>query len=258
MSTSMELVKPTRPRRLYELIAQQLSKAIDRGDHPIGSRLPAERELASRFEVGRPTIREALLALEIAGYVEIRNSSGVYVREPQARKARSLELDIGPFELVEARMLFEGEAAALAATLITDEELAGLAAALDAMEEEDRLGITGELADREFHVRIARATRNNAIVYTVELLWEARSNSPMVARMLEKVRASGVRPRVGEHRAIYQALQARDVGAARAAMREHLSRVIDGLLTATEVEEMEATRARVNEKRMRFARDAQD
>jgi GntR family transcriptional regulator, hexuronate regulon transcriptional repressor len=256
MSRVHKLAIPIKGRRLYEQIAEKLSKAIDRGDHAPGRRLPPERDLALQFAVGRPTIREALIALEI-GYVEIRTGSGVYVQEPAMRRSKSpVTLEIGPFELIEARALFEGEAAALAATLITDEELAGLAAALDAMEEEDRLNIIGEIADREFHVRIARATRNSAVVYVVESLWDARSSSPLVARMLEKVRDAGVRPRIDEHRAVFRALQARDPVAARTAMREHLNRVIDDLLQATEIEELEATRARVREKRDRFGRIA--
>jgi DNA-binding FadR family transcriptional regulator len=247
-----------RGRRLYEQIGEKLSKAIDRGDYAPGKRLPPERDLAVQFEVGRPTIREALIALEIAGYVEIRTGSGVYVQEPSMRRNKStLALEIGPFELVEARALFESEAAALAATLITDEEIEGLAAALDAMEEEDRLNIVGEIADREFHTRIARATRNSAIVYVIESLWDARSHSPMVARLLEKVRDAGVRPRIDEHRAVFDALRDRDPVAARAAMRDHLNRVIQDMLQATEVEELEATRARVREKRDRFGRVAQ-
>lgn len=256
MSSNHKLAKPIRSRRLYAQIAERLSKAIDRGDYPPGSRLPPERELAVQFEVGRPTVREALIAMEIAGYVDIRLGSGVYVNAPSARGDKSLEMDIGPFELIEARVLFEGEAAALAATLITDEELAGLATALEAMEEEERLDPINELADRQFHLRIAQATRNSAVMYVVEMLWDARSSSPLVARMLEKVRAAGVRPRIEEHRAIYRALQARDPEAARAAMRDHLSRVIDGLLNATEVEELEVMRARVREKRARFSRAA--
>ncbi len=244
--------------RLYERIAERVARDIDRGEYAPGDRLPPERDLATHFEVGRPTVREALIALEIAGYVDIRTGSGVYVSDASERRTRSLELDIGPFELIEARAMIEGEAAALAATLIDDEELAGLAAALDAMQEEDRLNIVGELADREFHVRIARATRNSAIVYVVERLWDARRNSPLVASMLEKVRAVGVRPRIDEHRAVYDALRARDPDAARAAMREHLNRVIDELLRATEIEEMEATMARVREKRERFSRAPRD
>jgi GntR family transcriptional regulator, hexuronate regulon transcriptional repressor len=257
MSSIKKLVIPIPGRRLYEQIAERLSKAIDRGDYAPGKRLPPERDLAVQFEVGRPTIREALIALEIAGYIDIRTGSGVYVQEPSKRRNKSpIALDIGPFELIEARVLFEGEAAALAASLISDEELEGLEAALVAMDEEDRLNIVGEIADREFHVRIAKATRNTAIVYVVESLWDARSASPMVARMLEKVRDAGVRPRIEEHRAVFNALKARDSAAARGAMRDHLNRVIDDLLHATEVEELEATRARVREKRDRFGRVA--
>lgn len=257
MSSIQKLVNPIPGRRLYEQIAEKLSRAIDRGDYQPGQRLPPERDLAVQFDVGRPTVREALIALEIAGYVDVRIGSGVYVLEPARRRNRStVALEIGPFELIEARALFEGEAAALAASLITDEELLGLQAALDAMVEEDRLNIVGEIADREFHLRIARATRNNAIVYVVESLWDARSSSPLVARMLEKVRDAGVRPRIDEHRAVFRALQARDPAAARSAMRDHLNRVIGDLLQATEAEELEATRARAQEKRERFGRVA--
>ena len=255
MSRSQKLVRPDSARRLYEQIAERLSKAIDRGDYPPGGRLPPERELAEQFQVGRPTVREALIALEITGYVDIRTGSGVYVNEPAARRlVRSFELDVGPFELFEARMLIEGDAAALAASLISDEELDGLAATLEAMEEEERQHVTGEHADHEFHARIARATRNSAIVRVIESLWQARTTSPMMARMTEKVYAAGVRPRIEEHHAVYQALRARDPVAARAAMREHLARVMETLLHITEVEEIEATRARTQQQRERFRR----
>jgi DNA-binding FadR family transcriptional regulator len=65
--------------RLYQRVAEQLAEVIASGEYPVGSRLPAERKLAERFNVSRPTVREAIIALELAGCVEVKGGSGVYV-----------------------------------------------------------------------------------------------------------------------------------------------------------------------------------
>jgi DNA-binding FadR family transcriptional regulator len=241
-----------RPKRLYEQIAEKLASAIAQGDYAIGSRLPAERDLAEKFDVGRPTVREALLMLELDGLVDIRTGSGVYVVETRPKRARALEGDINMLQLIEARCLFEGESAALAAKLATPEQIELIRAALAAMEEEERLGIPGEQADRDFHVQIARATQNAAIVYVVEALWDARSGSTQVARTLEKVRAAGIRPRINEHLAVFEAIERRDPNGARDAMRAHLMRVIDDLIKAAQAEELAAMHARIDEQRRRY------
>ena len=241
-----------KPRRLSEQVADKLSAAIARGDHPVGSRLPAERDLADQLDVGRPTVREALLILQIEGLVDIRTGSGVYVVDQRPKRARALEEDIGMLELIEARCLFEGESAALAAKLATPEQVQKIRAALEAMDEEERLGIPGEEADRMFHVAIAEATQNAAIVYTVQTLWDARSGSTQAARTLERVRAAGVRPRINEHQAVLDAIAAKNPEAARQAMRTHLIRVMDDLIEATKAEELEAMQARIEEQRRRY------
>ncbi len=252
MSNENQLVRQMRPKRLYEQIAEQLAGAIAQGEYAIGARLPAERELAERFGVGRPTVREALLMLELDGLVDIRTGSGVYVVETRPKRARALEGDINMLQLIEARCLFEGEAAALAAKLATPQQIENIRAALDAMEEEERLGVPGEQADREFHVQIARATQNAAIVYVIEALWDARSGSTQVARTLEKVRAAGIRPRINEHSAVLEAIEQHDPEAARDAMRSHLMRVIDDLIKAEQAEELAAMQARIDEQRRRY------
>lgn len=247
-------VRPIRTRRLYETVAEHLSQAIAEGTYPIGTRLPPERELAERFNVGRPTIREALIALELAGLIDVRTGSGVYVLHNKPRQGASFELDIGPFELVEARSMVEGETAALAAELASPEQMAAIRTAFDEMVREDESPGGGEDADREFHVAIARATRNSALVFVVEQLWSVRDSSPLTARLHERLRERGVRPRIEEHRAVLDAIARRDPAAAREAMRSHLSRVLGDLLEATEVEEVEAARARVRSQRERYAR----
>lgn len=245
--------KTTSAKKLYQQVASALEEAILGGKYTAGDRLPAERDLAEEFGVSRPTVREAMLALEIRGFVEARHGSGIYVREnPVAGEPR--ELDIGAFELTEARLLFEGEAAALAATTITDEELAALEALLADMATENQGEYQGEQADRAFHVGIAEATRNSAIVSVVETLWDIRYRSPLCRHMLRRAREVGVKPRVDEHRILLQALAARDPQRARLAMREHLERVIEAILAATELEAVEKARDEVAARRTEYAR----
>jgi GntR family transcriptional regulator, hexuronate regulon transcriptional repressor len=113
---------------------------------------------------------------------------------------------------------------------------------------------TGEMADRRFHVAIARATRNTAITTVIENLWDIRYKSPLCRHMLERARSVGIQPRIGEHRRIFAALKRRDPKAARAAMRDHLARVIDGLLVATETEAVANARKKAVSKRHEYTR----
>jgi GntR family transcriptional repressor for pyruvate dehydrogenase complex len=242
-------------RKLYQTIVDAILAAIGQGEYAPGKRLPSERELADRFGVSRPTVREAMIALEIRGVVEPRHGSGIYVTEAP-RPEGEVELDVGAFELTEARYMIEGEAAAVAADAIEDAELAELEQILAAMIDENERHIEGEQADRRFHVAIAKATKNSAIVQVVEMLWDLRHRSPLCANMLERARQVGVQPRIDEHQAILEALKARDPQGARKAMRQHLSRVIDDLLKATETQALQQARLEVEAKRSQLARRA--
>lgn len=241
--------------RLYQAVARRLIGSIASGRYAVGQRLPAERELAAEFSVSRPTVREAIIALEVQGLVEVRVGSGVYVkRSPKARDEPGA--GVGAFELTEARLLFEGEAAALAATVMSDGELDRLDALVAQIEEENRRGMNGELPDREFHMAIARGTGNEAVVRTIESLWNLRSSSPECAVLFARARSGGSKPVVEEHSAIVAALRSREPARARAAMRAHLSAVITHLLETTEAEAVERARAAVATTRTRFARSS--
>lgn len=243
------------PRRLYERIARKLAKSIEDGVYEVGQRLPSERELAQSFQVSRPTVREAIIAIELDGLVDVRLGSGVYVTHRRPPAGEEHVKDIGPFELLEARRAIEGEACALAAMRIDDEQLEQLAALIEEMRADNRHNeiVMSEGADRRFHEVIASSTQNSAIIAAVQMLWDARARSPQSHSMDDKNRAVGLKPPVDEHTLILRALKRRDPEAARDAMHKHLTRVIDNMLKATEVADIERARAVAAEKRRRYS-----
>jgi DNA-binding FadR family transcriptional regulator len=245
--------------RLYQVAAEKLAKAIAAGTYAVGERLPAERELAQHYDVSRTTIREAVIALELSGLVDVRVGSGVYVTGKQVELGVA-NLDIGAFELTEARILIEGEVAAQAALHATDEDIAALKRLLAEMDKAntDKANKGGagasELIDRQFHETIARISSNGALEAAVQHLWTIRNRSPQCVLMFEKSRDKGNKPVIDEHAAIVVALEQRDPAVARAAMRDHLGRVLNYLLDASEIEALEEAKAKVAERRSRFAK----
>lgn len=240
-------------QRLYEKVANALADQICSGTYKMGERMPPERLLAERYGVSRPTIREAMIALEIDGLVEVKTGSGVYVKSLTRDGRKPSTKDIGPFELLEARAMFEGEAAALAANEINDEEIEILETLLAEMEAENKRDVVmSEDADRRFHLTIATATRNSAVVHVITELWDARNRSLQSVTFLKRTRAEGIKPRIDEHAAILRALKNKDANAARAAMRTHLQGVADMVFKATEAEAVEQARAEAEKKRNRF------
>ena len=239
-------------RRLYEHIAEALAADIAAGRYPVGSRLPSERDLAQTFGVSRPTVREALIALEIDGLVEIKVGAGIFVQRQTGPEAET-GADVGPFELLEARRMIESEICAAAASRISSHQLETLAQLVADMERENQSDVVqSERSDRAFHRLIAEATENSQLVAIVDSLWDARDRSPLIQRMSAKAQAAGVKPMISEHHDILAALRSGSPDAARAAMYEHLSRVIEALLEATEVEEVERARAKVAQQRQRL------
>ena len=236
-------------QRLFLSVAEQITTLIEAGVFPPGTRLPGERELAERFEVSRVTIREAEIALQAVGRIEIKTGSGVYVCEEQPENSGNLP-DVSAFELTEARSLIEAEAAALAAKVISDENLEkldGLIVAMASSDEQVSLS-----ADREFHATIAEASGNGALVYTIETLWRMREELPQVKHSYDAVCEEDSKIRAREHQDILDALKARNPTAARRAMREHFLRLIGSMLDVTEQEALREVHQRASETRERF------
>lgn len=212
--------------RLYVKVADQLLKLINDGVFTAGNRLASERDLAEQLQVSRPTVREAMIALELSGVVEIRTGSGIYVTGRPARLTLS-DQGVGPFEILETRLLIESDACALAATRITDAQLAALKAILRDMRSAQAIAVSSESSDWAFHRTIAEATQNTAIVSVVNWLWELRNQSLLSKAFMSRLEAQGIHPSITEHEAIVAALDAGDANAARAAMRTHLLNATD-------------------------------
>ena len=236
-------------KRLFQSVAEQIARLIDEGAFPAGTRLPGERELAERLGVSRVTIREAEIALQAVGRLEIKTGSGVYVADEQPNGGGSLP-ETSAFELTEARLLVESEAAALAAHNITDDGIERLEGLIEQMRSGDEAAANE--ADEAFHLTVAEASNNAALLHTVQTFWRIREELPEVKSTYEAVCVHDAESRTDEHRAVFEALKARDPAAARAAMREHFHRLIEAMLDATEKQALEELQERATKSRERF------
>jgi DNA-binding FadR family transcriptional regulator len=226
--------------RLYRQIANLLSTRIDQGLFPIGSFLPAERELAEQLGVSRTSVREALIALEVGGQVSIRAGQGVQVLHSSAQAdgagqdSDTVPADIGPIQIMEARSLVEPKTAGLAAVNHTAANLKGMRRAM-ALQAEAASAKAPQYreGDRNFHVEIARASGNPAFEVLVSTLWEYRTKP--LFRKFEEMLVGPDRPKktAAEHRDILDAIAARDGSAAAKAMKRHLDAVLRAFIKGT-------------------------
>jgi DNA-binding FadR family transcriptional regulator len=211
------------PRRLYRQIADQIRRLITKGDVAPGERLPAERDLARQLGVSRPSLREALIALEVEGLLDVRVGSGIYVAQPGGA-GRGVEIGgaSGPFEVIRARWMIEGECAALAAKHGSAAQLRAIRRAHADLRREAKRHHNPLGADRAFHMRIAEATGNSALELVVQTLWDQRVG-PLYRALETKLEYPAMAAEtLSEHSAVLDAILARNPAAARTAMRQHM------------------------------------
>jgi GntR family uxuAB operon transcriptional repressor len=210
--------------RLYRQVADKIEAMIAHDAIPAGERLPSERDLASRLAVSRASLREALIALELSGIVEVRGGSGVYVSGKADLAIALAEAGPGPFEVLSARRLIESEVAAIAARVATDGAIDAILRAVEEMERHHDDYGTNEQLDRNFHLAIANATGNSALVGVMNYLWNQRGR--LWHKLKEHFQTEELRTEtLADHRQIFQAIASHDPQAARQAMRAHLERV---------------------------------
>ena len=210
--------------RLYRVVADRIQALIREDNIRPGERLPSERDLAIKLSVSRASLREALLALELGGVIEVRGGSGVYVSEAAQTEASLPEAGPGPFEVLSARRLIEAEVAAIAARMATDSAVDAILRAVEEMERQHSDKSSNEQADRNFHLAIARATGNSALVGVMGYLWDQRGH--LWHKLKEHFQTEELRQEtLADHRRIVEAIAARDPAGAKRAMRAHLERV---------------------------------
>jgi len=215
-------------QRRYLSVAQNVLVAIARGDYAPGDRLPSDREVAARAGVSRPTAREAFLALELIGAVEVRHGDGAYVSGPRARVGGvdGSPLDAPPQELIETRRALEPSVAALAATRIRPQTLVTLLRDLD--EAADLVREPAQLPrfitlGLRFHADLAPGCGNTILADIVAQLVNVETH-PLWA-LVNQQAMSSVEAREGQvkdHRSILAAISSGDPGRASDAMRAHL------------------------------------
>ncbi|WP_418162647.1 FadR/GntR family transcriptional regulator [Pantoea vagans] len=217
--------------RLYRQIANAIMAGITRGDFVAGGLLPPERELAKQLGVSRSSVREALIALEMTGWVDIRTGNGVYVAQPLPQAAIPQESETCSLQdLLQAREAFEGMLAGFAAlngTAVQREALLALTAELQHYNENDAAFLE---QDKRFHLLIGEMSGNDVLRDLLEQLWNRR-HSPHVQR-LERHYAdnSFAQAMNADHQQIADAIVAGDEAAARQAMESHLQHVQQRLL----------------------------
>ncbi|MDE2517439.1 MAG: FadR family transcriptional regulator [Rhodospirillales bacterium] len=232
--------RPIVAQRLYQQVAEQIAALIRDGAFAPGARLPPERDLAQQFGVSRPTVREAMIALEIAGLIDIRSGSGVYVASgsgvyvalPDAAAAKTLPAlgDAGPslFDILAARRTVECEIAALAAAQPDPDALAALERLIAAQDAAMKRGqadgrVGGHAEDRAFHLAIAAMAGNEVLTGFAAALWDTMF-TPVYARLAERTEGPRkTRSTIADHRAILAALARADAAGARRAMRAHIA-----------------------------------
>lgn len=223
-------------RRLYEQLAQRLIDYVEVTGLAVGDRLPSERDLAQALQVSRASVRQATVALEVRGTLEVRHGDGIFLRSLPRDSGHLTELMMRRHRLpaiIEAREALETQLAALAAARRTERDIAAMDGALASMAADIEAGGLGEQGDKLFHESVTAAARSPLLADFMRVL----------AAAISETRHSSLgepgRPQrsLNAHRRIADAIRRGDVAAARQAMRRHLKMVADiGLLrwSATE------------------------
>ncbi len=223
---SIESSTKTEIPRLYMAIGEELKDAIMNGDYPLNSKLPSEHHMCDIFNASRTVIREAIIMLEVEGFVEKVKGSGIYVIENKQVNSTQIRDEYAPFELLEARQQIESTICALAAKNITKADAIAMREAIEQEIEDLEEDIYQGQGDYQFHMAIAKATKNPVLVATADNLWQLRKNNKMWEGLdnsiSDKKYASDW---INDHKLILAALIRRDEDKARQAMWDHMENV---------------------------------
>jgi GntR family transcriptional regulator, transcriptional repressor for pyruvate dehydrogenase complex len=230
-AAELHVIEPIRKTRVAEEIADRIRVLILDGTFPAGLPLPAERPLAERFGVSRGSIRDAFRTLETIGLIVTRHGQGTFPQELDVDRLVAPLASVLRYrpdlqdELLDVRRMFEPAVARVAATRVTDDDLADLHRILEAQRKKLRSGRSALVEDTAFHAALARATRNRVVVSIMATL-----NDLLVESRKHTLKQKGRPERsILGHEAVVAALRQRDADAAGDAMRDHIDQIA-GLL----------------------------
>lgn len=212
-----------------DLLVEQMEERLNTGHYAVGEKLPSEGELAEDLGVSRPLVREMLARLRERGYIETLNGRGSFVRPQKSAPMLDMLLDYisvdthGAYsadDLYAVRRMVECEAAAIAATRATGQDLANLEGLVKRMADAEDDPETYTVADANFHLAVARATQNPLFPALLSPLIDV-----VVRGIYDSVTTfrEGMRGGNRGHRALLAALRSGESEAARSAMQDHLS-----------------------------------
>lgn len=241
---SYEHLKHKLNNRRYIQIGYDLIEKISLDNYRIGDKLPTEREIAELYNVSRTVIREAMIMLELEGYIEVRKGSGVYlVSQPQSKSMLTecqtkLSNDIGPFEMLQGRQLLESNIAEFAASQVSKAEVLKLREILQNERHAFESGDQSYDYDQQFHIQIAITTKNTLLIQLAEYSWKKRVDSEMWAQLHHHIHSTEYRRQfLEDHEKILLALQLKQPQNAKLAMWQHLENVKQILLTLSDIED---------------------
>jgi DNA-binding FadR family transcriptional regulator len=233
----IQLFKEVKTEKVYIRVVKQIEELIENGKLKPGDRLPPEKILAKKLGVSRPSVREAIVALEILGLVETRGGRGNFVKNVVSASVldqgfRNLEEEESPFELLQARKIIEGEIAGYAARMAEKEDLGRIRQYLDNMRNIAQKPSNPEKFDQhvkldlEFHLSIARATHNAVLLRMVTQLFESLKEDLWTSFKKRSWSIPGILQRyLKEHEQILSAIEAKQSYQARKSMHKHLTGV---------------------------------
>lgn len=236
------------PEKLSAAVTRQIEKLILRGILRPGERLPAERDLAEKLGVSRPSLREAVAELQDKGLLTTRAGAGVYVADvlgsafSQALIRLFADHDEAVFDYIGFRRDLEGLAACRAAQLASDTDRQVIQAIMDKMEAAHRKTNPADEArlDAEFHMAIIEASHNVIMLHMMRSMFQLLREGVFYNRQVMFKQRTTRGALLDQHRAINTAIQARDAEAARAAIEAHLNFVEKALADQRKADRNEA------------------
>ena len=240
--------RPVQPEKLSAAVVRQIEQLILRGILRPGERLPSERELAERMSVSRPSLRDAIGTLQDTGLLTARPGAGIYVADvlgsafAPALTRLFARHDEAVFDYLSFRRDMEGLAAERAARLASDTDLAVVQAVFEKMQAAHPKRNSDEEArlDAQFHMAIIEASHNVIMLHMMRSMYELLREGVFYNRQIMFKQRTTRQALLDQHRAINDALQARDPDGARAAVHAHLDYVERALRDQQNAERNEA------------------